>query len=265
MYRTPNISDFERNLDTIAREGEAEAGRQKLAIQSELAKHGHGRSSVVVSQVAAACEGIYEKMVEKAMRRIHDYVRLSALSVDELIAVARPKLEEAARMLRAKLPDAGFPGANVSLKECRSRMSRVLEDALSDIEIGSIGGEDVTTSSGPVFNFNNSSIGVVNTGHVKQIEVSVQHLHQTGKDDARDALKAMTEAIVDSPATEEVKGGLLEHVEFLGEQATTDPAKRKLGMIKSTMEALNQGAGVVTTIAGAVQAADPIMKSLFGI
>jgi hypothetical protein len=99
---------------------------------------------------------------------------------------------------------------------------------------------------------------------VHQIEVSVHHLHQAGKDDASAAFKTLAEAILDAPLADEERGELIEHVAFLSEQAAAHPAYRLPGLIKRTMETLTKGACAVSTIADAWQKAEPIVRSLFG-
>jgi hypothetical protein len=242
----------------------AEVSREKVLIVSTSLKHGSRGSSAEVHAIGRLCESEYAKIVEQAMRLIHDYLsRSPALSVGELVAVARRRLEGVAAGLLSQVSDAGSH-YEAALNRYRQSFDRFREEALSDIQTGFIGGQDMTTANAPVFNITNSSVGAINTGHVHQIEVSLNHLHQAGKDDAGAALKALTEAILDAQLATEQRDELIEHVAFLGEQATAVPADRKLGMIKRTMETLTQSAGTVSAIAGAWQAAEPIVKSLFG-
>jgi hypothetical protein len=123
--------------------------------------------------------------------------------------------------------------------------------------------------TGPVilnnFKVDNSVVGSINTGNVKTIDVNLTYLHSVGNDKARDALKALTEAILgDTSMTDAQKNELVEQVAFLSDQAIAGP-NRKPGLIKTTFCALTQAAGTVSAMTGAWQSAEPILKSLFGL
>jgi tRNA A-37 threonylcarbamoyl transferase component Bud32 len=112
----------------------------------------------------------------------------------------------------------------------------------------------------------NSVVGSINTGNVQAIDVSLTNLHNTGNDQARDALKALTEAILSDTSTGDTqKNELVEQVAFLSEQAVVNATDRNRGLIRATFSALTQAAGTVTAMAGAWQAAEPILKSLFSL
>jgi TPR repeat protein len=159
---------------------------------------------------------------------------------------------------------------------CNLTDSLEMDKVEGGLVYGNIVGETAITQSTKQFRRNgtmvfnnirvdNSVIGTINTGNVQAIDVSLTHLHQAGNDQARDALKALTEAILnDTSMTKAQKGELIEQVAFLSEQTTVQPEKRKPGLIKPTLSALTQAAGTVSSIAGAWQAAAPILKSVLG-
>ena len=112
----------------------------------------------------------------------------------------------------------------------------------------------------------NSVVGAINTGNVRVIDVNLTHLHNAGNDRARDALKALTEAILNDQSLDDtLKQELVEQVAFLSEQTVVAATDRKPGLIKPILEALAQGARTVTTMAGAWQTAAPILRNLFGL
>ncbi|HTV29450.1 MAG TPA: hypothetical protein VMF32_16870 [Xanthobacteraceae bacterium] len=112
----------------------------------------------------------------------------------------------------------------------------------------------------------NSVVGAINTGTVKTIDVNLTHLHNAGNDRARDALAKLTEAIASSDALDpKQKNEMAEQVAFLSEQAVAAAKDRKPGVIKATLDALNQGAGAVTAIAGAWNVAEPLVRQIFGL
>jgi hypothetical protein len=121
----------------------------------------------------------------------------------------------------------------------------------------------------PILNnikFDNSVVGSINTGNVEAIDVSLTYLHSAGNDRTRDALKALTEAILTDTSTPDTqKNELVEQVAFLSEQAIASAKDRRPGLIKATFSALTQAAGTVSAMAGAWQAAEPILRSAFGL
>ena len=77
---------------------------------------------------------------------------------------------------------------------------------------------------------------------------------------------ALTEAILGASSLDEAqKDELIEQVAFLSEQAVAGAKDRKPGVIKATLGAVSQAAGSISAVAGAWQAAEPILKNLFGL
>jgi hypothetical protein len=120
----------------------------------------------------------------------------------------------------------------------------------------------------PIFNnikVDNSVVGSINTGNVQAIDVNLTYLHSAGNDKARDALKALIEAVVnDTSISDTQKNELVDQITFLSEQTVAGAKERKPGLIKATFNALTEAARTVSSMASAWQAAEPILKSLFG-
>jgi hypothetical protein len=124
--------------------------------------------------------------------------------------------------------------------------------------------------NGPVtmnnFKIDNSVVGSINTGNVKSIDVNLNYLHEAGNDKARDAIQALTQAVLEETTLDDdKKNELIEQIAFLSSQATAAAKDRKPSVIKPTMQAINQGAATVSSIASAWQTAEPILKGIFGI
>jgi hypothetical protein len=121
----------------------------------------------------------------------------------------------------------------------------------------------------PIFNnikVDNSVVAAINTGNVQAIDVNLTYLHSAGNDKAKDALKALTEAILnDQSITDAQKNELVDQISFLSEQTVIGAKGRKPGVIKATLATLTQSANTVSSMAAAWQAAEPILKSLFGL
>jgi len=111
----------------------------------------------------------------------------------------------------------------------------------------------------------NSNIGALNTGNVRQIDASVTALNQAGGGLASEALRKLTQAVLDEPNIDTAtKNGLVEQIAFLGAQAATPKAERKPGMIKMTIAAIGTTANTIKSVAGAWNAVAPVLKGWFG-
>jgi hypothetical protein len=125
-------------------------------------------------------------------------------------------------------------------------------------------------ATGPVtlnnIKLNNSIVGSINTGNVRDIEINLGQLHDAGLDKLSNAITALSQAVVDDKqATAEEKNALLEQVAFLSSQATAAAQQRKPGMIKAAIGAIASTATTITGIAGTWQACEPLLKTIFGI
>jgi len=111
----------------------------------------------------------------------------------------------------------------------------------------------------------NSIVGAINTGNVQTIDVSLTVLEQAGNAKAKEALKAMTEAILaDASIGPAKKNELIEQIAFLAQQSVVAAKDRKPGLIKATLTSLTLAAQTITTLAAAWQAAEPILRNIFG-
>lgn len=241
------------------------------AIQSEFIARGMGLSTPLIGAIAGHLDRLHVGIVERAMMLITEFVgRTGDLTPAELARAARSRLENFATMLLGAIPPAGFPDQAQRVRAQHAAIfQQRLEGALRDIEIGFVGGRNVVVPEPTVLNnfkIDNSVVGAINTGNVKSIDVSLTNLHNAGRDEVRDALKALTEAILcEMTMNDTIKNELVEQVAFLSEQAVMATKDRKPGLIKATFGALTQAAGTVSALAGAWQAAAPILKGVFGL
>lgn len=125
-------------------------------------------------------------------------------------------------------------------------------------------------ATGPVtlnnIKLDNSVVGAINTGNVRDIDVNLTQLHSAGLDKLRDAIGALTQAIVDDKqATTDERNALLEQVAFLSSQATVAVQERKPGMIRAAIGAIANTATTISGISAAWQACEPLLKMIFGI
>jgi len=111
----------------------------------------------------------------------------------------------------------------------------------------------------------NSVVGAINTAEVHTIDVNITYLKQGGNAQLGEVLKRLTEAIANTKAIgDEERQNLLDQVAYLSEQAASAAKDRKPGMVKAALSAIASGATAVEGIEAAWNAAEPLLKSLFG-
>jgi len=110
-----------------------------------------------------------------------------------------------------------------------------------------------------------STVGAINTGEVAKIDVSITVLEQAGNKNLSEALKNLTQIILDAAdIPNATKSDTLDQVAYLSEQAAAAAKHRRPGMIKAACAAISQVAGATTALATAWNAAEPLLKSAFG-
>jgi len=124
----------------------------------------------------------------------------------------------------------------------------------------------------PPINFNNQTVsvtggtvGAINFGNVKEIQVNLQALTQNGAADIVEPLGRLTDAILNAQdADEATKNELLEQVATLTAAANAKPEERKLGVIKTLIGAVKSGSEAISSAAGAWGSVEPLLKGHFG-
>ena len=111
----------------------------------------------------------------------------------------------------------------------------------------------------------NSVVGSINTGSVQAIDVSITVLKEAGNKEASAALQTLAEVIASATTlTPADRNMMLDQVAYLSEQAVAAAKDRSPGMIKAAFSSITQAAGTVAAVASAWQAAEPLLRSLFG-
>jgi len=149
MYQTPTSGDFQRKLATILDEARRNAYADQQRIQVEHAARGLGSSGPLISAVAQAFDQLHANAVERVMSLIADFASRTELTPAELGTSARPVIETIAAEFLARIPT---PAASLgpAVQQVRGQYGRQfqqrIDGALRDIEIGFIGGRDVSGS-----------------------------------------------------------------------------------------------------------------------
>lgn len=124
----------------------------------------------------------------------------------------------------------------------------------------------------PPISYNNQTVSVsggtvgsINFGNVRDIQVNLQALTQNGSPDIVEPLSKLTDAVLNAQdADESTKNDLLEQIAALTAMANAKPEERKPGMVKALLGAVKDGAGAISSAAGAWEAVEPLLKGHFG-
>jgi len=107
----------------------------------------------------------------------------------------------------------------------------------------------------------NSTIGAINTGNVKTIDVAIGNLGRQGESEAAEALKAFTEAvIVNLQIQTNTKNEVLEQISFLTEQMTTPKEQRRPATIKSVFDGIGKSVVTVTSLVSLWEKVHPLLN-----
>jgi len=113
-------------------------------------------------------------------------------------------------------------------------------------------------------NVDNSIIGSINTGRVKQIEVAMNHIRNLGNDQLAEALKELTERIIDSTELDiKTKNELIEQVSYISSQATLPKNQQLSGIIKAVIQSFKN---IISTSASLITIWDklePLINQIF--
>ncbi len=111
-----------------------------------------------------------------------------------------------------------------------------------------------------------STVGAINTGTVHSIVVNMKALEAAGHHEVEGAIKALTEAVICSPAVgSDQKNEILEQIEFVASRAAVKPEERKPGVTKSIVAGLAASLGMFADLATIWQQVGPIIKSALGL
>lgn len=118
-------------------------------------------------------------------------------------------------------------------------------------------------------NISNSTIGILNTGQIKNIEtinINIGKLNETGADEVAQALKNVTAAVAESSElSDEAKSDALEQLENLSEQAILPaPERTKPGVLKAVFTTLNVALAAGGSLAGIWATWGPAIQKFFG-
>jgi len=111
-----------------------------------------------------------------------------------------------------------------------------------------------------------STIGILNTGQIQQIDLNISKLSQRNQIDIAEALKVLTSAIASTQGlSAEGRNELVEQLHELSDQAVLRPNQRKLGVIRAIIAGLSSSLNSVSALATIWATWGDTIRTYFGL
>lgn len=113
-------------------------------------------------------------------------------------------------------------------------------------------------------NVDNSVIGSINTGRVKQIEVAMNHIKNLGNDRLAETLKELTEKIIHTNELDiKAKNELIEQISFISSQATLPQNQQQSGIIKAIIKSFKNTISTSASLITIWDKLEPLINQIF--
>jgi hypothetical protein len=110
MYEVPAKGDLDRNLSMIMHSAHRTARHERNRLTTEFAARGMGSSTSLIGAVVRSLDKIHVESIEQAILVVRDFMeRMKHVGTKQIIAWARPHLENLGNTILGQLPAAGFP------------------------------------------------------------------------------------------------------------------------------------------------------------
>ncbi|MBA7696850.1 hypothetical protein ES703_105502 [subsurface metagenome] len=124
-------------------------------------------------------------------------------------------------------------------------------------------GDNLTLNN---INVAGSTIGAINTGTIKNLDISIDTIRNQGQDDLATVIKELTEVVIKSNELNEVvKRDIAEQLEYLAAQVTSDSKNRSIGIIKSILVGIRDPISISAGLLAIWDKAEPLFRAAFGV
>lgn len=115
-------------------------------------------------------------------------------------------------------------------------------------------------------NVSGDKITLINARTIQNLDASVDVMQSRGETELADAIKRLTEAIIESNEIEKsVKNEIAEQLEFLVAQATAEAQDRSIGVVKGLLAGIKSSISVAAGLLTIWNNVEPTIKAAFGI
>ena len=110
-----------------------------------------------------------------------------------------------------------------------------------------------------------SNIGVINTGTILSLETGIAFIHNHGDKELADALKQLTEALVNSTEiSNALKFKTAEQLDFLVNEAFANKEKQRKSFARTVMTDISQSIGTIAGLITIWNTVQPLLQACFG-
>lgn len=121
--------------------------------------------------------------------------------------------------------------------------------------------KDVTLNN---IRIDNSTIGVINTGHIGAVDAAVTVLRQGGAGSLADAFKELTESVAGAPdLAEDRKAEVIELLSAISTEAVAPPAERRRAVVMPLLERAAALVGGAASLAELWERVRPLIHAAF--
>lgn len=111
---------------------------------------------------------------------------------------------------------------------------------------------------------NESVVGAINTGDVKNIDVVIDYVRNAGNKKLEAALKNFTQAMLDEKAiNDEARRSLLEQISFISSQIALPKEQRSPGIVKAVLGAIKNAVSTIAPLISLWEKLSPLLNSIF--
>ena len=111
-----------------------------------------------------------------------------------------------------------------------------------------------------------SNIGVINAGTLVNLETGIQHIQNLGDKDLANAVKELTEAVLNTKEiNDELKREIGEQLELLVTEALAGKDKQRKSLAKRVMSDISQSIASVAGLLTIWNSAQPLLQAYFGM
>jgi hypothetical protein len=111
-----------------------------------------------------------------------------------------------------------------------------------------------------------SSVGVINTGRLINLDTSIQVFNNRGDKELAKSIKDLTQAVVDSnELNEQLKKEIVEQLDFIVTEAFANKESQRKGMVKKTLDNISQSLGTVASLMTIWNILSPLLVTYFGL
>ncbi len=114
-------------------------------------------------------------------------------------------------------------------------------------------------------NVSGSNVTVINARTIQNLDASITIMRSRGETELAEAVKELTQALVDSKEIEEsTRKEIAEQLEFLVAQATAEPKNRSIGVVKGVLAGIRDSISVAAGLITIWDKVEPLIRAALG-